>query len=1078
MESEPTYHELIRKITELERQVNQQQQLLESFLTIARMVEVDHNALCDQVLLEILGITQSQYAFYGFLDRDEQVLTLYSWSTEALGDCRVLSPALHFPIEAAGIWAEAVRKRRPIIINDYSGDHEAKKGLPEGHVGITRLFSIPIFINDRMVALAAGANKASDYTGEDIRQVEAFATGVQSILDLQKLGKELKESEEKHRLLFENAGVGIGYYDPEGRVVAYNNLAAAYMNGSPEQFVGKCFRDLFGPRSAEKYEDRLRQALASEQGQVYQDFVSLPSGKRWYLSNYHRIKNSAGQMIGVQIISLDITAQKQAEMHLESSERRLRYILKHDPNAIAVFDKDLRYVAVSDRYLVDYKVIEQDVIGKHHYEVFPEMPQAWKDVHQRVLQGMVERNDDDFFERPDGSLTYNRWECRPWYDQDGRVAGMITYTEVTTERKMAEMALKESEAILSETGRMAKIGGWEHDLTTGRGVWTEALFDIIEIESGDPPGVSEHLAYYPPLDRRILEEAYQKSVSAGVSFDLELQCLSAKGRLFWCRVTGEPVMVSGRCVKIRGTFQDITARKQAERALQESEEKYRRLFELESDAILLVRKEDGRILDANRAAVELYGYSHAELLSMKNTDLSAEPDKTSQATAEQSSAIPIRFHRHKDGTIIPVEITASHFKWQDVDVHVAAIRDITFRLEAEKEKTKLQRELYQSQKMESIGNLAGGIAHDFNNILASIIGFTELALEDVDQDSPIAENLREVFAAGTRARDLVKQILTFARQSDEAFQPIQVDTIVSELLNFIRSFIPSTIEVRSTIESEAMIMGNPTHIHQIFLNLCTNAAQAMEEHGGVLGVGLRDVLVDEQHPLAKAGLKPGSFLEATVSDTGEGMPPDIINSIFDPYFTTKAPGKGTGMGLAMVHGIVESHGGTITVDSTPGRGSTFSVYLPVGEQPPQETVLEVGQLPKGQEHILLVDDEESVVGVGQKTLERLGYRVTTRTSSEVALELFRAGPDDFDLVITDMTMPRLTGDRLAQEMMAIRPQLPVIIVTGYSTQMSEERAEEIGIKAFAMKPLVMAELARTVRRILDEAQLAMKIVDN
>jgi PAS domain S-box-containing protein len=1070
MASTPTCQELAQKIIELERERDRQEQLLESFLKIAGQVEVDRRVLLDLIMSEISSITKSPYAFYGVMDQGGRDMAFFSWPREVLADGLRPDEPLHVSMDQAGIWAEAVSAGKAIIVNDYTNDHGVGPGLPMDVLSITRLLAIPVFRDDRITAMAVVANKEADYTEEEVRQAEIFVTGVQPLLN-------------------------------------------------------------------------------------------------WRQSH---------------------------ERHLAESERRLRYILRHDPNAIAVYDRDLRYIAVSDRYLVDYNVTEQEVIGKNHYEVFPEMPQRWKDVHQRVLQGAVEKNDDDHFDRPDGSRTYNRWECRPWYDQDGGIGGMITYTEVTTARKLMEQALKESETILNDTGRMARIGGWEHDLATGRAVWTAALYDILEIDSGVPPGVNEHLDYYPPRDRRILEAAYGRSVEEGLPFDLELQCYTGKGRLRWWRATGEPVMADGRCVKMRGTFQDITARKraeedlvkseeqyrdlvenahegiwkidkdgmtifvnrrmaemlgytknemsgrlifhfmddkakqeaarnlerrksglaethefrfkkkdgsdcwtivsarpvlsetgdfsavqafitditdrkQAEYALQESGEKYRHLFELESDAVLLIRKEDGQILEANRAAADLYGYSREELLSLKNTDLSAEPDKTAQATAEQKSTIPIRYHKRKDGTTVVVEITASHFKWRGVDVHVAAIRDITVRLEAEKEKARLEKQLYQSQKMESIGKLAGGIAHDFNNILSSIIGFTELALEDVDRDSSVADNLREVFSAGKRARDLVKQILTFARQSDEEIKPIQAETIVREVLKFIRSFIPSTIDVQAKIESNAVIMGNPTQVHQIFLNLCTNAAQAMEENGGILEIGLRDVRVDDQHAMFKSGLKSGPYLEITVSDTGDGIPPDIIGSIFDPYFTTKAPGKGTGMGLAMVHGIVESYGGTIRVDSTPGQGAIFQIYLPVVNRSGHQTAGAEEVLPTGTEHILVVDDEAAIVDFERRALERLGYRVTTRTGSLDALKLFLTAPQAFDLVITDITMPHLTGDRLAMEMMAVRPDLPVITVTGYSQKMSEDRAAELGIKAFAFKPIVMGDLARTVRKVLDEA---------
>jgi nitrogen-specific signal transduction histidine kinase/ActR/RegA family two-component response regulator len=397
-------------------------------------------------------------------------------------------------------------------------------------------------------------------------------------------------------------------------------------------------------------------------------------------------------------------------------------------------------------------------------------------------------------------------------------------------------------------------------------------------------------------------------------------------------------------------------------------------------------------------------------------------------------------------------------------------RDITDYVKAVEEKKMAQKQLMQAQKMESIGNLAGGIAHDFNNILSSIIGFTELALDDAQKGTPLEDSLQEVFWAGKRARDLVKQILAFARQSDEKRSPLQLGIIVKEAVKFIRSTIPAAIEIRQHIDSGSVIMANATQLHQVLMNLFTNAAHAMRDAGGELDVRLKDVVVDKVEALNDIGLEPGGYVEIMVSDTGVGISPEAISRIFDPYFTTKGPGEGSGMGLAIAHGIVESYGGKITVESRLGKGTTFTLYLPATGKRTALRSHAPEALPSGTERILLVDDEAYIVNLGSKILQRLGYSVTTRTSSLEALELFRAKPNAFDLVITDMSMPNMTGDRLSIELLNIRPHLPIILCTGYSQKMSEETASEIGIKAFAYKPMVKAELAKTVRKVLDQAK--------
>ena len=388
------------------------------------------------------------------------------------------------------------------------------------------------------------------------------------------------------------------------------------------------------------------------------------------------------------------------------------------------------------------------------------------------------------------------------------------------------------------------------------------------------------------------------------------------------------------------------------------------------------------------------------------------------------------------------------------------------------ERKELEHRLQQSQKLESIGNLAGGIAHDFNNILSSIIGFTELALDDAVKGTPQEENLQEVFTAGKRARDLVKQILAFARQSDEERKPIRMDSVAKEVLMLIRSTIPATIEIKEDLDCQSLIMGNPSQVHQLYMNLCTNAAQAMEDIGGILEIALKDMEINEQSKLPLSELKPGSYIRLTVSDTGPGISADIIGHIFEPYFTTKGIGKGTGMGLALVHGIAESYGGKITVESELGTGTVFSIYLPITKKREDYQLYTKKSLPFGTERILFVDDELPIAKMGSRILERLGYQVTIRTSSIEALELFRTKSDDFDLVITDMTMPNMTGDELAIQLIAFRSDIPIILCTGYSIKITEKEAAKIGIKAFAYKPVVTADLAKIVRQVLDKAQVA------
>ena len=382
-----------------------------------------------------------------------------------------------------------------------------------------------------------------------------------------------------------------------------------------------------------------------------------------------------------------------------------------------------------------------------------------------------------------------------------------------------------------------------------------------------------------------------------------------------------------------------------------------------------------------------------------------------------------------------------------------------------------ERQLQQVLKIQAIGTLAGGIAHDFNNILFPIVGYTELTMEEVPEDSSARKNLEEILKSANRAKDLVQQILTFSRQSAHERKPIKIQYIIKEALKLLRASIPATIEIVHELDDSCgAISGDAIQIHQVIMNLCTNAFQAMQETGGKLEIRLAEVEIDYTETIEKSGLTPGRYLELTVQDEGSGMEPAIFNRIFEPYFTTKAPGQGAGLGLSVIHGIVKNHGGDITVSSTPGKGSSFHVFLPLIDEKDEETKKNsFSEAAGGNEHILLVDDEEPIVALVQQMLENLGYTVTAFTDSQEALKAFTSHPDDFDLVITDMTMPHITGDRLAQKLIDIKPDLPIILCTGFNETITEEKALSMGIQKFVMKPVVKSELASAIRAVLDGA---------
>jgi PAS domain S-box-containing protein len=568
-------------------------------------------------------------------------------------------------------------------------------------------------------------------------------------------------------------------------------------------------------------------------------------------------------------------------------------------------------------------------------------------------------------------------------------------------------------------------------------------------------------------DIKTVSDNYHKALKTkDQSYVREYRIKSKNGNIYWIQDRGQVISNGEEIEYISGVFYDITKHKQTE------EESLLLATAIEHAAeSVIISNSIGTIQYVNPAFEQLSGFSREDIVGQNFRILRSDKHNKGfykdmwEVISQGNIWSGYITSRMKDGTLREFETKISPVQNSlgDIVSFVFVNRDAT------QEKV-LEAQLQQAHRIQSIGTLAGGIAHDFNNILSAIIGYTELTIDYLENGSLPYNNLQEVLEAGERAKGLINQILTFSRQSKQDLKPLQLKLIVKEVLKLIRATLPATIEIHQDLQSDAAILGDQIKIHQVLMNLCTNASHAMQEKGGVLSASLSEVELDFSFRIKHFDIKPGSYLKLSISDTGHGMPGKILEHIFDPFFTTKEKGQGTGMGLSVVHGIVKSHNGTIHVYSEPGEGSTFNIYFPIIEKQLEQKIRIEKSIPTGTERILFVEDEESLLNMGKQLLVSLGYNVTTRINSIEALKLFKTRPDTFDLVITDLTMPNMTGDELAEKLMAIRPDIPVILCTGFSTRITEKKAKNMGIRAFILKPLIRKDIAETIRKVLDHEQ--------
>jgi len=641
-----------------------------------------------------------------------------------------------------------------------------------------------------------------------------------------------------------------------------------------------------------------------------------------------------------------------------------------------------------------------------------------------------------------------------------------------TDRKRAEETLRDSEAKFRSLAESSRDYIMRYDRQGRHTYMNPAALAISGLTETDILGKTHRECGFPEELCALWEEKIMQVFASGEPYQMEFSWNSVAGPVYldW-QLTPEHD-AEDRVFSVLGVSRDITERKQVEQNYQTLFREMLNGFALHeiicNDAGWPV---DYRFLAVNPAFEQMTGLQSEDVVgrSVREVMPGIEDHWIKSYGRVAITGEPAFFESSSGDLKKYFEVTA----YRPAPNQFACIfANITERRKAEDERKNLQQQLQQAQKMEAIGTLAGGIAHDFNNILGAVLGYAEMARDDCPAGSPVARDLDQVIKASHRAKDLVKQILAFSRQAEYELIPLQPSIVVKETLQMLRSSLPSTIAIHQDLAADTgTILADPTQIHQIIMNLCTNAFHAMEESGGVLSVILETHTLTARDLGDRPHVKPGDFIHIAIGDTGQGIAPEIRDKIFDPFFTTKEIGKGTGMGLSIVYGIVDSYGGFVSCDSQLGKGTVFHITLPIlpADHPlPQTETVKI--IPIGSERILFVDDEPMLSEMGQSMLQRLGYHVTVRGSSLEALSSFQNEPNAYDLVITDQTMPGITGIDMARRMLQIRPDLPIILCTGYSSLISEKKAMATGIKGFALKPLAKKDIAALIRKVLRKGE--------
>jgi PAS domain S-box-containing protein len=782
-----------------------------------------------------------------------------------------------------------------------------------------------------------------------------------------------------------------------------------------------------------------------------------------------------------------------AQDALRESEERYRRIVETANEGIWVIDDQFKTTFVN-RIMADMLGYSEDeMIGRIITDYMVEDELADQNLRMTRRQKGESENYERTYRKKDGTLVWAIVSASPLINEKGAFIGSFAMLTDISEIKRSEEALKENKNFTDKIINTAPNLVYIYDLIKKRNVFSnDGIRKLLGFSVNEIQKMGEKL--FPELMHsddvgKVTEhhERLKKSTEGDV-FEIDYRVKDSQGRYRTLR-SWDTVFKRGEDNKVQqiiGLAVDATKQVLAEASLKFEKERAQQYLDV-AGVILIAIDKDRKVTLINPKGCEILGYPQEEIVGKDWFDhfLFSENIKEVKEVFDQimsGNIEPVKYYENPvktkggDNRLVAWHNSIFEDSYGNIIGMFSSGEDITEQKRVEAEQEQLRSQLTQAQKMEAIGTLAGGIAHDFNNILGIILGNAELAMDDVPEWNPAQQNLDEVKKACLRAKELVKQILSFSRKSETEQKTLKFAPLVTESINLLRASIPTSIEIRQHIASGLhKIFGDPTQIHQIMINLCNNAAQAMENEGGILELALENIEIDENAASQHPDLNSGPHVHLRVSDTGDGISPETLERVFDPYFTTKDVGSGTGLGLSVVHGIVKSHHGRISVESEIGKGTTFHILFPAVEGHINAEPKKSQEIPTGVETILFVDDEESMVNLNQKRLEKLGYTVIGKTDPSEALAFFRTIPDQIDLIITDMTMPKMTGDRLAKEILEIRSDLPIILCTGYSVKISEEAAQKFGIRKYIEKPIETANLAVSVREVLDDVPSSMQL---